>query len=1504
MGDYVPGTATDWLQRSSLRFPKRRLLPILGSLALLWALVIALAPGARAAATVALGTQTVGSNLDSNPAGLAEAFEATATATGTVGSLSVYVDPSSTATTLVAGLYSDDAGQPGTLLSQGSISPPAPGTWNTVVLPATSVTSGTAYWIGVLSPSGSGTFAFRDTSGGAVSENSSQSSLAALPSTWSAGPKWNDSPISAYATLTTTGPVLSASPTSISSGAIVGGSDPVSSTVSVTNTGSGSLTFSATSDSPWLTVSPASGTAPQNLTVSETVTGLSAGTYTGHVTVTASGVQGSPEVLTVTLVVNAPAPSNGLDWPAVEHDPARTGTAPAEAQIGTANAASLARNWATGLDGKVSAQPLFLSDVQVMGAAHDVVIAATNKNTMYALDANSGAVLWSNHLVNAPASCGIPGGFGITAAPVVDRSTGRIFAVTDDGALRTLSLATGAEVAAALPLLSNVATNYVWGGLNLVNGDLYIPTGSNGCDQAPWQGGIFQVDVTGSAPQLVKHWITVPSLPASEAGGGIWGWGGVSADPTTGHIYAATSDDATNLTGDEGYTPYSGGIIGLDSGLNLLGWYQPPQNPNYNCGSAPPCDQDFAATPLAFQPPGCPTMLAAGNKNGDLYVTPEARLEANTGTDGSNVQVISLNQDIDDLGLGGLSGTPVYDPTTNMLYVTDTGPGIGGVAGGLVALSVQPNCGLTVAWSQAVGSAISDSPNSTPTLANGVVYVGVNDGSVSAYNAATGARLWNSGPTGFAVYAAPIVANGRVIAGSWNGAGSAAAGTITAWTPTTPLGLGVNPTSLSFTATAGGANPSAQTLSLTNGTSSPMTFSTTTGSNAGWLSVNPTSGGVPGTVSVQADVSGLPPGTYSATLTVTPSQGQAQSVPVTLTVNPAPTAPGSPTAVTATPENGSAVVSWTPPPDGGTPITYYTVTPFIGSTPQPSTQVANSPPATSATITGLTNGTAYSFTVTATNAVGTGPPSNPSAAVTPSAAAAPIPDVDVSANGSSATTTASFSTAQAGETLVAFVAQDGPAATGGQTSTVSGGGLAWKLAARANSQYGAAEVWSATAPSALSNVTVTATAAKAGYDQMLTVMSFENSGGVGAVSTAGAASGAPSATLITTNPNSLLYGVGNDWDNAIGRTPGANQTLTNQWIDSGNGDTFWVQDQNDPVAAAGSPTAISDTSPTTDRWNVAAVEVLGSAPVAPTVPSAPTGVVAVAGSQSAQVSWTQPADGGSPVQSYTVMPYLGSAAQTPTTVTGNPPATSVTVTGLTNGSAYTFTVVATNAIGNSPPSAPSSAVTPANATAPVPDVHVTVDATGITATTTAFSTSQASEVLVAFVSGDGPPGTTQTATVSGAGLTWSLVVRANGQYGTAEVWTAKATSLLSNVTVSSRESSTGFHQQLTVLSFSGSGGVGAANQANATTGAPSISITTTTDSSRVYAVGEDWDNAVARTVGTGQSMVSQWVDTAVGETFWVQQVTYPVASPALVMLNDTFPTTDRWNLAAVEVRGV
>ena len=92
------------------------------------------------------------------------------------------------------------------------------------------------------------------------------------------------------------------------------------------------------------------------------------------------------------------------------------------------------------------------------------------------------------------------------------------------------------------------------------------------------------------------------------------------------------------------------------------------------------------------------------------------------------------------------------------------------------------------------------------------------------------------------------------------------------------------------------------------------------------------------------------------------------------------------------------------------------------------------------------------------------------------------------------------------------------------------------------------------------------------------------------------------------------------------------------------------------------------------------------------VPGAARNVLAVAGNERATLSWAAPdSDGGSPITNYVVTPYVGTNAQPPTTVSN---VTEAVVRGLTNGTTYTFTVRARNAVGDGPESATSNAVTP------------------------------------------------------------------------------------------------------------------------------------------------------------------------------------------------------------------
>jgi len=189
-----------------------------------------------------------------------------------------------------------------------------------------------------------------------------------------------------------------------------------------------------------------------------------------------------------------------------------------------------------------------------------------------------------------------------------------------------------------------------------------------------------------------------------------------------------------------------------------------------------------------------------------------------------------------------------------------------------------------------------------------------------------------------------------------------------------------------------------------------------------------------------------------------------------------------------------------------------------------------------------------------------------------------------------------------------------------------------------------------------------------------------------------------------------------------------------------------------------------------------------------------------------------------------------------------------------------------------------------------------------TRTTPAFSTASQGEVLIAFAASDGPTSGSQALTVSGAGLTWTLVKRANTQFGTSEIWVATASNQLLNVTVRSVQSAGGYRQSLTVVAFTGAGGIGASATASAASGAPTVSLTTTKAGSLVYGIGNDWDRAIARVLGANQVLVHQWIDSATGDTYWVQAVSGAASTAGtLIQLNDTSPTTDRWNFASVEI---
>jgi uncharacterized protein (TIGR03437 family) len=206
------------------------------------------------------------------------------------------------------------------------------------------------------------------------------------------------------------------------------------------------------------------------------------------------------------------------------------------------------------------------------------------------------------------------------------------------------------------------------------------------------------------------------------------------------------------------------------------------------------------------------------------------------------------------------------------------------------------------------------------------------------------------------------------------------------------------------------------------------------------------------------------------------------------------------------------------------------------------------------------------------------------------------------------------------------------------------------------------------------------------------------------------------------------------------------------------------------------------------------------------------------------------------------------------------------------------------------------------ATAITSPITVDVTATGDCAVACAnvdsapFSTAYPNELILAFVATGYVSGMNTTVSrVSGGGLRWALVGRANTQSGTSEIWRALATTTVSNVIVSALMSQS-VQASITVMTFTGidtsgtygSGAIGAFLGASALSGSPSsATITTTRNLSLVYGVGNTPGVAASRSVGPSQSLIRQQLASS-PDTFWFQRGAFPVLTTGTaVTLNST-----------------
>ena len=270
------------------------------------------------------------------------------------------------------------------------------------------------------------------------------------------------------------------------------------------------------------------------------------------------------------------------------NDNGRTGQNLNETTLTTGNvrSATFGRLFSAPVDGQIYAQPLYKSNVTILGATHNVVYVATEGDSVYAFDADNPAMLlWHASLIDTAhgATAGETTGdvlgdldslctdlvpqVGITSTPVIDPATGTMYVEAKSKQtsgtyvhrLHMLDITTGAEVSpgprtisATVPGNSDGGTSVTFDplhqlnrpGLLLLNGTVYLGYASH-CDATRYHGWLFAYNA--STLQKTAVYVTTPN---GQGQGGIWMSGAGLAADANANIYVPTGNgnyDATDV---------------------------------------------------------------------------------------------------------------------------------------------------------------------------------------------------------------------------------------------------------------------------------------------------------------------------------------------------------------------------------------------------------------------------------------------------------------------------------------------------------------------------------------------------------------------------------------------------------------------------------------------------------------------------------------------------------------------------------------------------------------------------------------------------------------------------------------------------------------------------------------------------------------------------------------------------------------------------------------------
>ncbi|HLM91142.1 MAG TPA: PQQ-binding-like beta-propeller repeat protein [Thermoplasmata archaeon] len=336
----------------------------------------------------------------------------------------------------------------------------------------------------------------------------------------------------------------------------------------------------------------------------------------------------------------ADATGTGVDgnWSTYHGDNSRAGVGPSSA----ITSASPAWAGSVRLDGQVFAEPL------VCGNS---LFLATENNSVYALNAATGSVLWRTNLGTPVQGSTLPCGdidpSGITGTPVIDGATGVLYAVaflsTDTHELFGLNIQTGNVVSHTVvdAVGADPHVEQQRGALALENGIVYIPYGGLAGDCGDYHGWVVGVNTSGSGGLLSYQ------VPTGREGG-IWATAGISF-AANGDLYVATGNSEATTTFD-----YGDAVIELSPSLQVVSYFAPANWAQLNSG-----DVDVGSL--------APTVLPTGNlfqvgKEGEGYIMSGTQLG------GINGQIFESPVCSGAYGGTARVGSSVFVPCTNGIF--------------------------------------------------------------------------------------------------------------------------------------------------------------------------------------------------------------------------------------------------------------------------------------------------------------------------------------------------------------------------------------------------------------------------------------------------------------------------------------------------------------------------------------------------------------------------------------------------------------------------------------------------------------------------------------------------------------------------------------------------------------------------------------------------------------------------------------------------------------------